>query len=215
MLLQKLVGEFFFYLLGREFDGNFGGTFADFFGPQNKGSKISGKNSEHFSRENSCLEKNLRAYFALQTCHPNKNSLARLCTIFVEKDALVKNLLMLFFLMGCFPVDFKEVERPLRTKSGKRPIKVGKRPIKEGKRPMKAMVLVGISVGCFMGCFRAPMPRRKTAPLKKAHEEVYDLGGVRAATQISEADRCSRMWASNCPSIAFSMKAARLWSTGS
>ena len=46
------------------------------------------------------------------------------------------------------------------------PIKVGKRPIKEGKRPIKAMVLVGISVGCLMSCFRAPPPWRKTAPLK-------------------------------------------------
>ena len=29
------------------------------------------------------------------------------------------------------------------------------------------MVLVGISVGCLMGCFRAPRPWRKTAPLKR------------------------------------------------
>ena len=78
-----------------------------------------------------------------------------------------KNLLMPLFLMGCFPVDFQEVKRPLRTKSGKRPIKVGKRPIKEGKRPIKAMVLVGISVCCLMGRFRAPPPWRKTAPLKR------------------------------------------------
>ena len=78
-----------------------------------------------------------------------------------------KNLLMPLFLMGCFPVGFQEVKRPLRMKSGKRPIKVGKRPIKEGKRPIKAMVLVGISVGCLMGCFRAPPPWRKTAPLKR------------------------------------------------
>ena len=69
--------------------------------------------------------------------------------------------------MGCFPVDFQEAKRPLRTKSLKRPIKVGKRPIKEGKRPIKAKVLVGVSVGCLMGCFRAPPPWRKTAPLKR------------------------------------------------
>ena len=74
---------------------------------------------------------------------------------------------MPLFLMGCFPVDFQEVKRPLRTKSVKRPIKVGKRPINEGKRPIKAMVLVGISVGCLMGCFRSPPPWRKTAPLKR------------------------------------------------
>ena len=79
----------------------------------------------------------------------------------------VKNLLMPLFLMGCFPVDFQEGKRPLRTKSVKRPIKVGKRPINEGKRPMKAMVLVGISVGYLMGCFRAPQPWWKTAPLKR------------------------------------------------
>ena len=74
---------------------------------------------------------------------------------------------MPLFLMGCFPVDFQEVKRPLRTKSVKRPIKVGKRPINEGKRPIKAKVLVGVSVGCLMGCFRAPPPWRKTAPLER------------------------------------------------
>ena len=78
----------------------------------------------------------------------------------------VKNLLMPLFLMGCFPVDFQEVKRPLRTKSGKRPIEVGKRPIKEGKRPIETMVLASMSVDCVMGCFRAPPPWRKTAPLK-------------------------------------------------
>ena len=67
-----------------------------------------------------------------------------------ENLSLLKNLLTPLFLMGCFPVDFQEVKRPLRTKSVKRPIKVGKRPINEGKRPIKAMVLVGISVGCLI-----------------------------------------------------------------
>ena len=80
---------------------------------------------------------------------------------------LIKNFLMPLFLMGCFPVHFQEVKRPLRTKSGKHPIEVGKRPVKEGKRPIKAMVLVGVSVACLMGCFRAPPPWRKTAPLKR------------------------------------------------
>ena len=86
----------------------------------------------------------------------------------------LKNLLMPLFLMGCFPVDFQEEKRLLRTKSVKRPIKVGKRPINEGKRPInegkrpiKAKVLVGVSVGCLMGCFRAPLPCRKTALLKR------------------------------------------------
>ena len=32
---------------------------------------------------------------------------------------------------------------------------------------MKAKVLVGVSVGCLMGCFRAPQPWRKTAPLRR------------------------------------------------
>ena len=77
---------------------------------------------------------------------------------------------MPLFLMGCFPVDFQEAKR-LRTKSGKRPIKVGKRPIKEVKRPIKAKVLVANSVGCLMGCFRAPLPWRKTAPLKRLISE--------------------------------------------
>ena len=81
--------------------------------------------------------------------------------------AIFKNLLMPLFLMGCFPVDFQDVKRPLRTKSVKRPIKVGKRPINEGKRPIKAKVLVGVSVGSLMGCFRAPPTWRKTAPLKR------------------------------------------------
>ena len=85
----------------------------------------------------------------------------------ISQRAQIKNLLMPLFLMGCFPVDFQEVKRPLETKSGNRPIKVGKRPINEGKRPIKAKVLVGVSVGCLMGCFRAPQPWRKTAPLKR------------------------------------------------
>ena len=74
---------------------------------------------------------------------------------------------MPLFLMGCFPVDFQDVKRPLRTKSVKRPIKVGQRPINEGERPIKAKVLVGVSVGSLMGCFRAPPTWRKTAPLKR------------------------------------------------
>ena len=74
------------------------------------------------------------------------------------------------FLMGwltLFPVDFREAKRRLTTKSGKRPIKVGKRPIKEGKWSSKAVVLVGISVGCLMGCSRAPPQWQKMAPLKR------------------------------------------------
>ena len=59
-LLQKLVGEFV-WILGREILQEiwreFCGIFSD---PQNKGSKSSGKTSEHFSRENSCLEKIFR-----------------------------------------------------------------------------------------------------------------------------------------------------------
>ena len=74
---------------------------------------------------------------------------------------------MPLFLTGCFPVDFQEGKRPLRTKSVKRPIKVGKRPINEGKRPIKAKVLVGVAIGCLMGCFRAPPPWGKMAPLKR------------------------------------------------
>ena len=51
--------------------------------------------------------------------------------------SVFKNLLMPLFLMGCFPVDFQEAKRPLRTKSVKRPIKVGKRPIKKGNSPLR------------------------------------------------------------------------------
>ena len=79
----------------------------------------------------------------------------------------LKNLSTPLFLMGCFPVDFQELNGPLGQRSGKRPIKVGKRPIKEGKHPIKAMVLVGISVCWLMGCFLAPRPWQKMAPLKR------------------------------------------------
>ena len=82
----------------------------------------------------------------------------------------------LFLRKVCFLVDFhREAKRPLRTKSAKRPIKVGKRNINEGKRPIKAMVLVGISVGCLMGCFRSPPPWRKTAPLKRPIKRSLNL----------------------------------------
>ena len=105
----------------------------------------------------------------------------------------VENLLMpLFLRKGCFPVDFQEVKRPLKAKSGKRPIKGGKRPIKEGKRPIKAMVLVGISVGCLMGCFPAPPPWRKTAPLKRPTKGSMIRG--RAATPRSKVRVLRRFW---------------------
>ena len=48
------------------------------------------------------------------------------------------------FLNGLFSSGFSRGKRPLRAKSGKRPIEV----VKVRKRPIKAMVLVGISVGC-------------------------------------------------------------------
>ena len=89
-------------------------------------------------------------------------------------------------LMGCFPVDFQEVKQPLRAKSGKRPIKVRKRPIKEGKRPIKAMVLVGISVGCLMGCFLAPPAMVENGPSKKAHQGVYDYCEIAPTTALSD-----------------------------
>ena len=40
------------------------------------------------------------------------------------------------------------------------------------------MVLVGISAGCLMGCFRAPPVMAENSPsgVKKAHEEAYDRG---------------------------------------
>ena len=78
-----------------------------------------------------------------------------------------KNLLMPLFLMGCFPVDFQDVKRPLRTKSVKRPIKVGKRPINEGKRPIKAKVRVGVPVGSLMGCFIGTPDMAENGPSKR------------------------------------------------
>ena len=73
----------------------------------------------------------------------------------------------------------------LGTKTGKRPIKVGKRPINEGKRPIKAMVLVGISTGCLMGCFRAPPPWRKTAPLKGPLRGLWNQKSCRTLNVVS------------------------------
>ena len=93
------------------------------------------------------------------------------------------------FLMGCFPVDFQDAKRPLRTKSVKRPIKVGKRPINEGKRPTKAKVLVGVSVGCLMGCFRAPPPWRKTAPLKRPINQGCVNGGFQTVVRVSAGEQ--------------------------
>ena len=98
--------------------------------------------------------------------HQSNTLQPEIIAILIPKT-IFRNLLMPLFLMGCFPVDFQEVKRPLRTKSVKRPIKVGKQPINEGKRPIKAKVLVSVSVGCLMGCFRAPPLWRKTAPLKR------------------------------------------------
>ena len=100
---------------------------------------------------------------------------------FFDTLAVIKHLLMPLFLMGCFPVDFQEAKRPLGTKSVKRPIKAGKRPINEGKWPIKAMVLVGISVSCLMGCFRAPPPWWKTAPLKRPIKRSMRLASLRRA----------------------------------
>ena len=104
-----------------------------------------------------------------------------------------KNLLMPLFLMGGFPVDFQEAKR-LRMKSVKRPIKVGKRPINEGKRLIKAMVLVGISVGCLIGCFRAPQPCWKTAPLQRPIKRsmiLHLFGNGKGATDLGS--RWSRL----------------------
>ena len=85
---------------------------------------------------------------------------------------------MPLFLMGCFPVDFQEGKRPLETKSRKRPIKVGERPIKEGKRPVKGL----------MGCFWAPQPWRKTAPLKRPIKRSMKVGNKRAS--LSQLGSC-------------------------
>ena len=46
---------------------------------------------------------------------------------------------------------------------------------KEEKRPIKVMVLVGNSVGCLMGCFRAPLPWQKTATLKRPIKRSMNL----------------------------------------
>ena len=55
------------------------------------------------------------------------------------------------------------------------------------------MVLVGISVGCSMGCFRAPPPWRKTAPLKRPIKRSM-TGEIRATLRIDsrQSGRLSR-----------------------
>ena len=78
--------------------------------------------------------------------------------------------------MGCLPVNFQETKRPLKLQSGKR-------PVEERKRPMKTMVLVSISVGCLMGCFRAPPPWRKTAPPKRPIQRSMRFDIARAKSQ--------------------------------
>ena len=125
----------------------------------------------------------------------------------------IKNLLMPLFLMGCFPGGLQEVKRPLRTKSVKRPIKVGKRPINEGKRPIKAMVLVGISVGCLMGCFRAFPPWRKTAPLKrpikrsmKVKSQVWNRESVDYTWKIEKEKSTDNAWLLIFPCSLFHCK---------
>ena len=71
-LLQKLVGDFLILGGGGNFARNLAGILRDFSHTQNKGSKCSGKISEHFWRENSCLEQKIfRANFVLQTRRPN------------------------------------------------------------------------------------------------------------------------------------------------
>ena len=48
-LLQKLVGEFLLDFPQGDLVGNLAGNVRDFLDPRNKGSNMSGKNSEHFS----------------------------------------------------------------------------------------------------------------------------------------------------------------------
>ena len=43
-----------------------------------------------------------------------------------EPFVFLKNLLMPFFLMGCFPAEFQGAKQHIKTKVGKRPIKEGK-----------------------------------------------------------------------------------------
>ena len=114
--------------------------------------------------------------------------------------------------MGCFPVDFQEAKRPLRTRSVKRSIEVGKRPINERKRPVKAKVLVGVPVACLMGCFRAPPPWRKTAPLKRPIKRSMKLkrclaGSVLGRVQGKMGDR----FLYSTPQYEWCIKIRLLW----
>ena len=71
--------------------------------------------------------------------------------------------------MGCFPVDFQEVKRPLRTKSVKHPIKVGKRPINEGKRPISGQGAGWRLSRLLNGLFQGTPAMAESGPSKKAH----------------------------------------------
>ena len=109
----------------------------------------------------------LATFHRKEITHPEAFDIARFCR---DQEPLNAP-----FLNGLFC--------PLGRHRGKAPLyyKVGKRPINEVKRPIKAMVLVGISVGCLVGCFRAPPPWRKTAPLKRPIERSMK-GAVKIAT---------------------------------
>ena len=79
--LQKLVGEFssiFCREIWRDIWRGFCRIFSD---PQNKGSKVSGKISEHFLREFVPRKTIPRASFVLQTCHPKNNYTQRTATV--------------------------------------------------------------------------------------------------------------------------------------
>ena len=96
----------------------------------------------------------------------------------VNKQAFLKPL-NAPFLNGLLSSGFSRDKTAPSGEIVETPIKVGKRPIKEGKRPIKAMVLVSISVGCLMGCFRAPPPWRKTAPLKRPIKRSMNFNCIR------------------------------------
>ena len=153
------------------------------------------RNRNLFPRKNRCVQfdrvnesQTSTANHRLETVHLGLGLENTVIINFVESErgTYLKNLLTPLFLMGCFPVDFQGAKRPLRAKSGKRPITVGKRPIKEAKRPIKAMVLVGISVSCLMGCFLERPPWQKTAPLKKRAIKG-SMRGIYESTLVGQA----------------------------
>ena len=69
------------------------------------------------------------------------------------------------------------------------------------------MVLVGISVGCLMGCFRAPQPCRKTAPLKRPiKKSMSHVSMLSPSLPLAISSYRFRQMSSQCFSISGALR---------